>query len=78
MPLPATEVADILNDELRKKGGDIITIPWSTFYEIAERQRMKPPFQDEVKNEAQAKYQLLVGYGLHVVVVCHDRNFRPS
>ena len=73
--IPSGDVAEELNEILRRNDWSNLTLPWSDFYELCGRERLKQPFLDDVQETASRRFQLIVAYGRHVVVVCHDRNF---
>ena len=75
MPKAVREIADELNDALRRTGVPYMTVTWPDFYAICERERLKQAFLDELARGASAEFQLLVAYGRNIVLVCHDRNF---
>ena len=77
MPQSMASIVEEINEALRLSDGECITIPWRDFYSLSGRQRMKTAFLDEIQNQANSRFQLVVAYGRHVVVVCHDRNFAP-
>jgi len=78
MPKSADSIVDELHDALRRRSGDVLTIPWwPEFYELAERQRLKQAFLDTVQAMALNQRQLVIAYGANVVVVCRDTNFAP-
>ena len=74
---PAT-IVDELNEMLRKTGRAVMTLTWLDFYKVCERERLKQPFMETVKEEASGKFQLVVAYGHNAVVICHDRNFADA
>lgn len=69
------DVAEELNEILRRNDQSCLTLLWSDFYNLCGRERLKQPFLDDVRDVASNRYQLIVAFGRHVVVVCHDRNF---
>lgn len=73
-----TAIVDDLNEMLRKAGRPFMTLTWPEFYEICERERLKQPLMDGVREEASGKFQLVVAFGQNAVVVCHDRNFAEA
>ena len=77
MPKVVKEIADELNDALRRTGHPYMTLTWPKFYDICERERLKQAFLDELAQGASAEFQLLVAYGRNMVLICHDRNFAP-
>ena len=70
-----TEVVEELDEILRRNGWSHMTLPWPDFYDLCGRERLKQPFLDGVQEHASSRFQLIVGYGRHVVIVCLDRNF---
>ena len=78
MPRQTDKIVYELNELLRLAGQSSITMPWSDFYELCERERLKQPLLDGVKKLAASRFQLIVAYGNNAVVVCHDRNFAPT
>ena len=75
MPKAIKEIADELNDALRRVGGPCMTLTWPKFYAVCERERLKQAFLDELANGVAAEFQLVIAYGRNAVVICHDRNF---
>ena len=76
--IPRRSVVDIieeLNEFLRRSARPYLTLVWPEFYELCGRERLRFPFLEEVREAASERFQLVVGYGHNVVVVCHDRNF---
>lgn len=69
------DIADELNETLRKTGQPYVTLTWPEFYTVCDRERLKQPFLDGVQSEASGRFQLIVAYGQNAVMVCHDRNF---
>ena len=78
MSKSATEIVDDLNEMLRKSGRPYITLTWPEFYDICDRERLKQPLLDGVREAASGQFQLIVAFGHNAVVVCHDRNFAPA
>ena len=75
MAKAAGDIADELNEILRKTGQPYVTLTWPAFYRTCERERLKQPFLNVVQSEASGRFQLIVAYGQNAVLVCHDRNF---
>lgn len=73
----AREVVEELDDRLRKTDQPYLTLPWTEFYTLCERERIKQPFQAGIQQEASGR-SLTVAYGQNVVVVCPDRNIAPA
>ena len=74
----AVDIVDELNEMLRKGGRPLMTLTWPEFYQICERERLKQPIMDGIREEASGKFQLVVAYGQNAVVICHDRNFATA
>lgn len=76
MPKSVTEIADECIERLRSDGKDVITFSWPDFYKLAERQRMKPAFLDELVTALRQR-SLLLAQGQSAVLVAKDFNFAP-
>lgn len=72
MPLDSSEIAENLNDQLRKCGRDLLTIRFPDFYTLCEAERFKEARLKEIQHEALSEYGLIVGYGTRVVLVARD------
>ncbi|MBA4221161.1 MAG: hypothetical protein C0458_10575 [Methylobacterium sp.] len=70
-------IVDDLNERLRLAPGDSGTILWKDFYADYGIQRFKAPRPDQIKEQARAKFGLIVSFGDNVVNVAYDRNFNP-
>ncbi len=75
MPKAKGEIADELNEMLRKGGRPYLTLTWRDFYNLCDRERFKQPFLDGIQSESSGRFQLIVAYGKNAVMICHDRNF---
>jgi len=71
------EIVDDLNDELRLKGGPVLTKTWPEFYELCDIARFKDARAEAISSDARDRHGLFVGYGKNAVFVMHDRNFEP-
>ena len=76
MPLSPAQVAEHFVESLRSTGRDVITIEWPEFYRLAERQRLRSEFLDDV-GLILRKHGLLMGSGLTVLIVAKDVDFAP-
>ena len=75
MPKHADDIAALLDERLKKKGGEVLTVNWNDFYKLCGNARMKEPRLKSISESAWTNYGLIVAYGRHVVLVAHDRNF---
>jgi hypothetical protein len=76
MSRTAIEIAEEIQESLRKNGKDVVTFSWKEFYEFVDRDRLKQAFYDELKEHLSA-LGLLVVYGQSVVLFGKDYRFAP-
>jgi hypothetical protein len=74
MAKPAQDVAEEIQELLRKNGKDVVTLPWPDFYKLAGRERMKDEFTSTLATRLR-ELGLLVAYGQSVVLVAKDFRF---
>lgn len=65
-----------LREMLNKSGKDVATLTWKKFYVVADRERMKDAFLDDLIKQAK-EASLFVAYGNAVVLVAKDYDFSP-
>jgi hypothetical protein len=76
----AKNVKDIALDIdgfLKRNVLNVWTLPWSQLYEVAERERLKEAFQDDLRGALKA-HGLQISYGINAVIVHRDANFGPQ
>ena len=73
MPASPAKVANTIIDTMRSRGLDFATIPWSQFYDLADRVRISDVVQDNIAKELKNR-DFLCAYGASVVVVSKDFN----
>lgn len=76
MAISAPQIAENLNEILRKHGKDTLTVSWSEFYVFVERARIKPAFIEDLR-VALRQHSLIMAEGQAVVVISKDYNFQP-
>lgn len=76
MPIDAKTVAKILHEQLIKSGSSIITIENSELYRIAERERIRGSFLDELKKEIETIGHIFAS-GDKVHIISQDTNYNP-
>ncbi|HBN7751051.1 hypothetical protein ACOWPU_16395 [Pseudomonas aeruginosa] len=65
-----------LREMLNKSGKDAATLTWKKFYQVADRERMKDAFLEQLSKQAKES-SLFVAYGNAVVLVAKDYDFSP-
>ncbi len=68
------EVADNIQEIMRKNGVDVVTFTWPDFYKVSDRERIKVEFQNDLALSLKA-LGLLISYGAVVVLVAKDFGF---
>jgi len=68
------EVADNIQEIMRKNGVDVVTFTWPDFYKVSDRERIKVEFQTDLALSLKA-LGLLICYGAVVVLVAKDFGF---
>lgn len=76
MAKSALQISEKIRDLMQNSGVDVMTVRWPNFYKIAERERWKSAFQDELTLELR-KMSLLASFGNSVVVIAKDFDFSP-
>jgi uncharacterized FlgJ-related protein len=76
MAKSAQSVAEDIQELLRKNAIDVVTIPWPDFYKLAERERIKDAFMEELRSKLR-EHALLISYGQAVVLIGKDFKFSP-
>ena len=69
-----SEVADNIQELMRKDGADVVTFTWPDFYKVSDRERIKVEFQTDLAQSLKA-LGLLIVYGSAVVLVAKDFPF---
>ena len=72
----ASTVAKDIRDIMNKNHKNVVTFQWDQMYEIADRERWKNSFQDQLTEELR-NISLLSTFGNAVVVIAKDYNFEP-
>ena len=57
---------------LRSSGGEMLSMPYASFYEIAGRDRLHTTIYDQVTVHALEFHNLIVGFGYHRVIAAWD------
>ena len=76
----AKNVKDIATDIdgfMKKKTLNVWTLPWSQLYGVAERERIKEAFQDDLRS-ALERHALAITFGVNAVTIHRDTNFGPQ
>lgn len=74
MAKSAQSIAEEIQELLRKNTKDVITIPWSDFYKLSGRERIKNAFMEELSKKLR-EFALLISYGQAVVLIGKDFKF---
>lgn len=74
MAIPHREVAENIQEQMRKHGVDVVTFTWPEFYKVSGRQRIKTEFQSDLASSLKT-LGLLINYGSSVVLVAKDFGF---
>ena len=69
-------IAADIDGFMKKETMTVWTLPWSQFYEVTERVRIKDAFQSDLR-WALKKQSLEVTYGTNAVIIHRDSNFHP-
>jgi hypothetical protein len=75
MPIPAEEVAAILQDRLRKSGEHVIAIPWSEFYKINQIDKFRPERSEQIRKLCLDEHGIIFAHGDRVVIAARDSKF---
>lgn len=76
----AKNVKDISTDVdgfMKRKTLNVWTLPWAQLYKVAERERIKEAFQNDLRTALKA-HGLEVTYGINAVTIHRDANFGPQ
>lgn len=76
----AKNVRDIASDIdgfMKKKTLNVWTLPWGQLYEVADRERIKEGFQNDLRAALKA-HSLEITYGINAVTIHRDANFGPQ
>lgn len=76
MAASASDVADEIQDLLRKNGMDVITFPWPDFYKVCQRERLKDGFVEQLQKQLHTR-GVLLAQGDAVVLIGKDYKFSP-
>lgn len=76
MATTAKQAVALLREMLNKAGSEVVTLKWSQFYEVIERERLSEDYIADVVKKAK-EVSLLVCYGHAVVLVAKDYPFSP-
>jgi hypothetical protein len=74
MSRSANSIAESIIEKMHKQNLDCATIPWSKFYILCKRERIKPPFMLSLKTSLKRKSFLLTA-GNAIVTINKDFNF---
>jgi hypothetical protein len=70
------EIAQDLQARLHQSGSPpVVTIPWEKMYIICGRERIRQALMSSIERELRKMF-ILIKYGVNVVVVCPDTNFK--
>jgi hypothetical protein len=76
MAKSAKTISIDINELMRKNGNEAITIKWSQFYEICDRDRLADVIMDKISEELK-KNDLHIIYGNNNVIVVRDFCWKP-
>ena len=68
------EVAENIQELMRKCGVDVVTFTWPDFYKVSGRERIKVEFQADLTSSLKA-LGLMINFGSSVVLVAKDFSF---
>jgi hypothetical protein len=74
MAIRHSEVAESIQELMRKNGVDVVTFTWPDFYKVSGRERIKVEFQTDLAASLKA-LGLLINFGSTVVLVAKDFSF---
>ena len=69
-------IAADIDGFMKKETMTVWTIPWSQFYKVTERVRMKEAFYSDLRSALKTQ-ALDVTYGVNVVTIHRDANCHP-
>ena len=70
-------IAFDINEFMRLKTLNVWTLPWSQFYTVAGRERIREAFQADLSKDLKEQ-NLLISYGTNAVTIHRDANFGPQ
>ncbi len=76
MAKSASTVAEDIRDMMNRNHKNVMTLQWDQMYEVADRERWKDSFQNQLTAELR-NISLLATFGNAVVVIAKDYNFEP-
>jgi predicted AlkP superfamily pyrophosphatase or phosphodiesterase len=76
MAKSAKTISNDINELMRKNGNESITIKWSQFYEICDRDRLADVIIEKISEELK-KNDLHIIYGNNNVIVVRDFCWKP-
>lgn len=62
---------------MKQKTLNVWTLPWGQLYKVAERERIKEAFQEDLRNALKA-HSLQISFGINAVTIHRDSNFGPQ
>lgn len=65
-----------VNDLIRKNGNEAITLKWSQFYDVCDRDRIADVILEKISSTLK-KYDLYIIYGNSHVIVVRDFCWKP-
>ena len=68
------DVAEKIQELMRKGGVDVVTFTWPDFYKVSGRERIKVEFQADITSSLKA-LGLMINFGSSVVLVAKDFSF---
>ncbi|WP_031598877.1 hypothetical protein [Ferrovum myxofaciens] len=71
------EIAVDIDGFMKRKTLNVWTLPWVQLYEVAERERIKDAFQNDLR-DALLAHSLQISYGTNAVTIHRDANFGPQ
>lgn len=77
MAKSASTIAEEIDGFMKKKTLNVWTLPWDQLYKVAERERIKEAFQNDL-SKALKVHTLEVSYGVNAVIIHRDANFGPQ
>jgi hypothetical protein len=71
------DIAVDIDGFMKRKTLNVWTLPWDQLYDVAERERIKEAFQEDLRNALRV-HGLLVSYGTNAITIHRDANFGPQ
>ncbi|TAL65816.1 MAG: hypothetical protein EPN79_11740 [Burkholderiaceae bacterium] len=69
-------IAEKIQALMHKGSKDVVTFSWAEFYDVAERERIKETFKENLASDLR-KLSMLINYGQSIVLVAKDFRFAP-